>query len=483
MTPTTMPIDTSTLTHKQKQAAVGALIGAAVGDALGAPFEFKPGGTYKKRFPQAVVGGTGEMIGGGAFGWAPGEFTDDTQMALALSEAILAEGGEFNPERVWNHFVAWTGQASDIGNTTSASLRGSDYRTAAKLAHERLGYSDSNGSLMRIAPIGIAGVRWGQAKTMQIAKEQSALTHHDIVACWSSAVAAELIRHLILGGTLESAVDPIVNKIQPAYKAIFTTILSDDWNPTVWPEISNGKALICLAQALWAVRTTSSFEDAIVAAVDLGDDADTVAAVAGAIAGAKYGIQQISARWVTYVHGHVRQPDGSDEVYHQHEISAIASRLLGLASHPITPPEKMVLSPTQVHDAGIYAGNLLGAETAPDEMGIISLCRMQDRLHHHALRREFYIADKWREGQNPHLRAVAEDAVNTIDAFLREGREVLVHCHGGRSRTGFILKAWYMRHENVDHVEADLWLERQWPHYVKKNMGFFDFLSNEWGQQ
>ena len=474
-----MPIDTSTLTHKQKQAAVGALIGAAVGDALGAPFEFKPGGTYKKRFPQAIVGGTGEMIGGGAFGWAPGEFTDDTQMAMALAEAILAEGGEFKPERVWNHFVAWTKQASDIGNTTSASLRGSDYRTAAKLAHERLGYSDSNGSLMRIAPIGIAGVRWGQAKTMYIAKQQSALTHHDMGARWSSAVAADLIRHLILGGTIESAIDPLIRKIQPAYKGIFAAILSDDWNPTDWAEHSNGKAVVCLAQALWAVRTTSSFEDAIVAAVDLGDDADTVAAVAGAIAGAMYGIQQIPARWVTYVHGHVRQPDGSDVVYHQHEIIAIAHRLLGLASRSMTPPESMI-PPTQVHDAGIYASNLLGAETVHSEMGIISLCRMEDRLHHHALRREFYIIDEWQDGHNPHLNTVAEDAVNTIEAFLREGREVVVHCHGGRSRTGFILKAWFMRHFNVDHDEAEQWLEEQWPHYTTWNTDFYDFLSNEW---
>ncbi len=482
MTPTTMPIDTSTLTHKQKQAAVGALIGAAVGDALGAPFEFKPGGTYKKRFPQAIVGGTGEMIGGGAFGWAPGEFTDDTQMAMALAEAILAEGGEFNPERVWNHFVAWTKQASDIGNTTSASLRGADYRTAAKLAHERLGYSDSNGSLMRIAPIGIAGVRWGQAKTMQIAQEQSALTHHDLAACWSTAVAAELIRQLILGGTLESAVEVIVNQIQPEVKEGFAKILSDEWNPTEWPGVSNGKAMVCLAQAVWAVRTTSSFEDAIVTAVNLGDDADTVAAVAGAIAGAKYGIQQIPARWVTYVNGHVRQPDGSDVVYHQHEIIEIAFRLLGMASRSMTPPESMI-PPTQIHDAGVYASNLLGAETAHAEMGIISLCRMEDRLHHHALRREFYIIDQWQEGHNPHLRAVAEDAVNTIEAFLREGREVVVHCHGGRSRTGFILKAWFMRHFNVDHNEAEQWLEEQWPHYTTWNTDFYDFLSNEWGQK
>jgi ADP-ribosyl-[dinitrogen reductase] hydrolase len=332
---------------------------------------------------------------------------------------------------------------------------------------------------MRIAPIGIAGVRWGQAKTMYIAKQQSALTHHDMGARWSSAVAADLIRHLILGGTIESAIDPLIRKIQPAYKGIFAAILSDDWNPTDWAEHSNGKAVVCLAQALWAVRTTSSFEDAIVAAVDLGDDADTVAAVAGAIAGAMYGIQQIPARWVTYVHGHVRQPDGSDVVYHQHEIIEIAYRLLGLASRPMTPPESMI-PPTQVHDAGIYASNLLGAENAHSEMGIISLCRMEDRLHHHALRREFHIIDEWQEGHNPYLNAVAEDAVKTIEAFLREGREVVVHCHGGRSRTGFILKAWYMRHFNVDHYEAEMWLEGEWPHYTTWNTDFYDFLSNEW---
>jgi ADP-ribosyl-[dinitrogen reductase] hydrolase len=141
-----------------------------------------------------------------------------------------------------------------------------------------------------------------------------------------------------------------------------------------------------------------------------------------------------------------------------------------------------MIPPTQVHDAGIYACNLLGAETADPEMGIISLCRMEDRLHHHALRREFYIIDEWQQGHNPHLDEVTEDAVNTIEAFLREGREVVVHCHGGRSRTGFILKAWYMRHYNVDHYEAEQWLEEQWPHYTTWNTDFYDFLSNKWGQ-
>ena len=480
MIPTSMPIDPSTLTQQQIQSAIGTLMGAAVGDALGAPFEFEPGGSYLERFPRAILGGTGEMIGGGSFNWAPGEFTDDTQMALALAEAILLGEGEFEPKRVWGHFVAWSKQASDIGITTSASLRGVDYRTAAKLAHEMLGRTDSNGSLMRIAPIGIAGVRWGRERTIQVAREQSDLTHYESVTGWSSAVAAEVIRQLILGGTLENAIASAMQTIEPAYQAIFAYIMSDSWNPVERSDCRNGKAIFCLAQALWAVRTTSSFEEAVVTAVNLGDDADTVAAVTGAIAGAMYGVQRIPARWVTYVHGHVQQPDGADRAYHQHEIVEIAHQLIGVQSRSFTDPET-IIPPMQVHDLGIYASNLLGAQTVGQEMGIISLCRMEDRLHQHAVRREFYIIDEWEQGHNPHLHSVVEDAVIAIEAFLREGREVLVHCHGGRSRTGLILKAWYMRRFNVDHFDAEQWLEENWPHYATWNTDFYDFLSNEWG--
>jgi ADP-ribosyl-[dinitrogen reductase] hydrolase len=85
----------SKLSHPQSQSATGALVGAAVGDALGAPFEFKPANTYAQTFPDKVLGGVGEMIGGGAFHWAPGEFTDDTQMALALAESLIACGLSF----------------------------------------------------------------------------------------------------------------------------------------------------------------------------------------------------------------------------------------------------------------------------------------------------------------------------------------------------------------------------------------------------
>ena len=88
-----MPVSPRQLSHAQLQRAVAALLGAAIGDALGAPFEFGPAGKYLEAFPEPVLTGTGEMTGGGAFDWAPGEFTDDTQMAVALAESLVACAG------------------------------------------------------------------------------------------------------------------------------------------------------------------------------------------------------------------------------------------------------------------------------------------------------------------------------------------------------------------------------------------------------
>jgi ADP-ribosyl-[dinitrogen reductase] hydrolase len=479
MKPTTSAVHAASLTRPQMHSAVGALIGAAAGDALGAPFEFKPAGLYLKTFPTPVLGGTGEMTGGGAFGWAKGEFTDDTQMAIALAEAILAENGEFNPARVWDHFVAWTTRATDIGNTTRRALAGSDYRTAAKKAHDSMGVSGGNGSVMRIAPIGIAGVRWGQEKTQQIAFAQSELTHFDPAAGWSAYIAAEMIRQLILDGSVEGALQHISTQVDDSFRSTFEELFVAPWHPNDWSHKSNGYSIVCLAQAVWAVRTTSSFEDAVVTAVNLGDDADTVAAVTGAIAGALYGIQNIPARWVTYLHGHVAQPGEESKTYYQYDLIALAHQLLGKNDRAKTEHETPV-PPTAVHDLGVLASNALGATLASPEMGIVSLCRMEDMLHTHPHRREFYIVDKWGEGDNPDLRTVTEDAVHTIEAFLREGRQVVVHCHGGRSRTGFILKAWYMRRHQVDHQEAEQWIENVWPHYATWNDDFMEFLNNDW---
>lgn len=476
MNPTTSAVPAASLTRDQVYSAVGALIGAAVGDALGARFEFREAGLYSRVFPAPVLGGIGEMIGGGAFQWRPGEFTDDTQMALALAEALLAEGGDFDPARVWEHFQAWSKDAADIGNTTRASLSLSDHRTASKQAHDRFGVSGGNGSVMRIAPIGIAGVRWGADKTRAVAYGQSLLTHYDPVAGLSAFVAAELIRQLILGATIEGALASIAAQVDDDSRETFEAFFVLPWHPQDWTKTGNGYSIVCLAQAVWAVRSTSSFEAAVTAAVDLGDDADTVAAVTGAIAGALHGIQNIPARWVTYLNGSVTQPGGVSKTYHQHDLVAIAHRLLGMGLKEMSAHEP-ILEPRRVHSVGVYAANATGAMSASTDMGIISLCRMEDALHGHPYRREFHIVDRWGDGHNPHLGAVLDDAVASIEAFLEEGREVVVHCHGGRSRTGFVLKAWYMRRFNVDHATAEQWLQGQWEHYASWNDDFMAHLD------
>ena len=472
----TEPINYRNLSRLQRHAAIGSLVGAAVADALGAPFEFLPGGEYADRFPTPVLGGIGELIGGGGFDWAPGEFTDDTQMAIALAESLILTDN-FDAELTWSHFQAWSATARDIGNTTRESLSRTNHLTAAKEAHESLGQSAGNGSVMRIAPMGIAGVRWGAAKTLSNTKAQSDLTHYEDGAKWGAAIVAELIRRIIVSGSFDESFVDILDIVVGPQKEVYAKLFSDDWNPTLPGFPGNGSVWTCIAQAVWCVRNTESFEDAVTTAVNLGDDADTVAAVTGAIAGALYGIQQIPARWTTYVHGHVFQPDGSEKRYGIGELLDLAHLLLGMPPKKETALES-VIKPTMLDDAGIYASNLTGAPTAPTEMGIISLCRTYGRLTSHPHRREFYIIDT--DGSNTHIDAVVNDAVDSINAFLREGREVLIHCHGGRSRTGLILKAWYMRHYQVDHDAAHEWVEAIWPHYATWTEDFTNYLDTDW---
>jgi len=137
------------------QRVIGALCGSAIGDALGAPFEFLSAGSYRARFPKPVIGGNGEMCGGGSFNWREGEFTDDTQMALALGQSLIACGG-FDADDVWARFSVWRRSAKDCGILTSRVLAHSDWSGAALHAHNAIGRSGANGALMRVTPIALA---------------------------------------------------------------------------------------------------------------------------------------------------------------------------------------------------------------------------------------------------------------------------------------------------------------------------------------
>ena len=460
------------------QRVIGAVVGAAVADALGAPFEFGPAGAYSQRFPAPVLGGTGELIGGGAFDWAPGEFTDDTQMSIALAESVIACDG-FEAADVWRRFLAWRATATDCGSLTAAALQRPDPRGAALAAHERLGRSAANGALMRVVGLACAFAPGDEAGLIAAARAQAALTHHDPAAGWGAAIAAAIIRRAIRGEDPIAAIAPVLEQvadIDAEQHAVFDALLDPRWRPDDPGAHSNGTVWTCLAQAVWAVRTTTSFADAVIAAIDLGGDTDTVATVAGAIAGARHSVQGTPSRWLAYVHGAVGTPEGVTH-YDNAALQDLARRLVGHAPVRPTVTERSA-GPVEVAP-GLHAADLLGAASVPSDWAVVSLCRTQDRFAAHPIRREVFLIDQAGEA-NADLRAAVADAVDAVDALLAEGRTVVVHCHGGRSRTGLVLKAWAMRVNRWSEREAHEWLASRWHRYEDYQTAFVDLLRDRW---
>ena len=478
--PTRTPSTGRRLSATALDRAIGAILGSAVADAAGAKFEFLPPGRYSAEFPRPVHGGIGELVGGGSFDWAPGEFTDDTQMALALAAAIEEAGG-FDAEAVWRHFRAWCAGARDVGATTSAALYHESHVGAAESAHDMLGgRTGSNGSVMRIAPVGVHGVVLGRDELFRVAVAQSNLTHHDPIAAVAAAFVAEVIRLLIEGAPLGAAISESADMLmQSPLAEIFETRLAPtlvrDWDPMTDAGPTNGSARTAVAQAIWAVRRGRDFHDVITSVIDLGGDTDTVAAIAGAIAGARYGAQAIPVRWVTYVNGTVLGPDG-ERTYDAQDLINLARRLVGRDSsthHEAEPTPKL----KKIHGSGLWAADLGGAATVDTGKAVVSMCHTADLFKGHPFRRQVLIRDT---DANPGLLPIVRDVVDAIDAFLAEGREVVVHCHGGRSRTTLALRAWYMRTHGVDHAEAADWIESIWPHVGRWNDSFESFLDHDW---
>ncbi|MFE0802050.1 ADP-ribosylglycohydrolase family protein [Streptomyces sp. NPDC058812] len=303
--------------------ALGTVIGSAVGDALGAPFEFGPEGAFSDRFPRPGQGG--EMCGGG--GWDPGEATDDTQMAVLVAESLLECGG-LDPPDVFRRFRRWAAaDPKDIGLQTEAVLGSGDgWDTAAALHFQVNGRGAGNGALMRAAPSAVHFAPLGRDATMDAARRLAALTHGDRAAWEGTAVLHELVRVALAGEDPLAAVSDTLRALHPDHRARYATVLAPDWHPDLATEF-NGAVWPCLGSAVWALRTTSTYEDAVRAAIDLGGDTDTVAAVTGALAGAVHGIAAVPARWTEALH--VPLPGSGGRVLRVAELAALARRLCG----------------------------------------------------------------------------------------------------------------------------------------------------------
>ncbi|UOY01891.1 ADP-ribosylglycohydrolase family protein [Blastococcus sp. PRF04-17] len=450
--------------HRSHRVA-GALVGSAVGDALGAPFEFGPAGEFSARFPVPARGARTEMCGGGSLGWEPGEFTDDTQMALLVAESLLENDG-LDEADLFGRFVRWAeAEPPDIGNQTRAVLRsGLPWDVAATKHFGTTGRAAGNGSLMRATPAAVWFSRFGTTATADAARRMSALTHGDPAAGEGCAIFAELLRVALNGGDPLTAVPSAVALVAEEHRERWAAVLAPSWAPADATE-SNGAVWPTLGQAVWALRHGRDFAEVLRLVIDLGGDTDTVACVAGGLAGAVFGMGGIPSRWASVVHGRV--PGHGDRVWRVADLQQLAAALDGGVQQNYDPGVIPRIGPTKVLP-GIWAANLDGARYSETDFAVISLCRLGEPFPHE-LQRMAYIADN---EHNSDLDVVLADVLDDMAALRAEGHRLLVHCHGGASRTGLVLRGWLVREKRMSVDEATAYVADRWPHLGLWNVSF-----------
>lgn len=270
------------------------LLGLAVGDALGAPYEFrKPG----QGLPQSAA--ELEMNGGGP--WEPGEWTDNTAMALCLAESILATRADkqlFSEDDLVSRYVEWAaGKPKDIGITCRTVLKGATSAAVARRRaydlHQRTGKTAGNGTVMRCAPIAVAAADEQQA--LRAARADATLTHFDTAAAWASAALVAALRHP--QQMLTTAMRQVEGDARLA-AALSLVAARDEEGLRKLAADADGTAWATLAVGLWAAEVIDDYADGVAFAISLGGDAGTNAAVAGALLGARHGAEAIPGRWL-----------------------------------------------------------------------------------------------------------------------------------------------------------------------------------------
>ena len=282
----------STQQQGQFDRARGALLGLAVGDAIGTTVEFKPRGSFAPLT---------DMVGGGPFQLLPGQWTDDTSMALCLAASLLDNGFDLHDQM--QRYVRWhdegymssNGRCFDIGIATSSALE-RFRRTGNPAAGSRNPDSAGNGSIMRLAPVPIHYLETPE-QAIAMSAAQSTTTHQAPECLAACRLLAEVLVRALQGRPKDEVLAPSLQTL-PMSSAL-QSVARGDYKAKAENQIKgSGYVVQSLEAALWCFLRTDSFEGCVLLSANLGDDADTTAAVAGQLAGAFYGESGIPAPWL-----------------------------------------------------------------------------------------------------------------------------------------------------------------------------------------
>lgn len=483
----------------------GSLVGMAAGDALGTTVEFKPRGSFA---PVETI------VGGGPFGLKPGEWTDDTSMALCLAESLIEKSGFDAADQMERYRHWWreghlssNGRCFDIGVTVSGALHRFE-QTGEPFSGSTDPNTAGNGSIMRLAPVPLF-FRDDPKLAVEMAGESSRTTHGAaeavdgcrylaalIVGALGGADKQELLSDHFepLGGLWSGA--PLAPKI--------AEVAAGSFKRRRPPEIKgSGYVVRSLEAALWAFHGSENFREGALLAVNLGDDADTTTAVYGQLAGAYYGERGIPEEWRALLAKKELIMSLADRL---HEAGAAARSPLPAASAgraggvPAAGRLARSSKAARTSDTDPIQVNFVAADDLklPGRLGLTfapgkkqphgqsghwdrdldkDLTRLRaefnadtlvslieehefERLKISSLRdraKAAGIESLWFPIRDQSVPTSAEEFAALVDSVvgrLREGRTVVVHCMGGLGRTGLVAAACLVAATEMTPEEA-----------------------------
>ena len=472
------------MSHLELDRAAGALLGSAAGDALGAAYEFDRVGPVDPA-----------MVGGGNLGWAPGEWTDDTQMAICVAEE--AAKGLLDPAAVGSRFLDWfKGGPRDVGNQTRAVLSASRSpavlsATAAAYFQAHPGRAAGNGSLMRTGPVALAATG-NDTKLAGLARRVSELTHADPLTGDACVLWCVGIDRAIREDRLDGVRDGLA--LLPEERRDFWVATIDEaarrppssFNP-------NGYVVTAFQAALASVLQTPvpitqpcrHLQEALRTVVRVGHDTDTIAAIAGSLLGARWGATAVPATWQAVLHGWpsyraadlvrlavLAVSEGGDNPTTRWPSADDLGGYYGVA-FPADPIHEALED-----DDGVIVANWSGAAEVEVDVAV-SLCRVGRRQIHARERVEIRLLDEDPPEANPNLEFLFADLAEAIKAWRDEGKKVLVHCVQAERRTPAVAAAYLASRLGISGDEAFERVRRVLPR-ARVNPAFRSALERLW---